>query len=209
MVEEAVRVHIEQAQQAGARKSDPGAQYAATFDIDLTELRPMVATPGDPRNGITIDRLQDRVMVDIAYGGSCTGGKRTDMDLYAQILRQAVDQGKKVAPNVDLYIQFGSQDIRRYAEDRGYIDLFRAAGARLVNPSCGACIKAGPGVSLNDSQVTISAINRNFPGRSGPGDVYLGSPLVVAASAIAGYIIEPRELEEILDGSAQAAASAN
>ena len=104
-----------------------------------------------------------------------------------------------MAENVDLYIQFGSQDIRRYAEDRGYIDLFRKAGARLVNPSCGACIKAGPGVSLNDSQVTISAINRNFPGRSGPGDVYLGSPLVVAASALAGYIIEPRELEGILN----------
>ncbi|MBD90293.1 MAG: 3-isopropylmalate dehydratase [Deltaproteobacteria bacterium] len=180
-------------------QADADAEYVAVFDIDLTALRPMVATPGDPRNGIEIERIDEKIEVDIAYGGSCTGGKRTDMDLYAQVLGQAVAQGRQVAENVDLYIQFGSQDIRRYAEDRGYIDLFRKAGARLVNPSCGACIKAGPGVSLNDSQVTISAINRNFPGRSGPGDVYLGSPLVVAASALAGYIIEPRELEGILN----------
>ena len=182
-------------------RSDPGADYVAVFDIDLTELRPMVATPGDPRNGIEIEQLNEKISVDIAYGGSCTGGKRTDMDLYAQVLGQAVERGRRIADSVDLYIQFGSQDIRRYAEDRGYIDLFQKAGARLVNPSCGACIKAGPGVSLNDSQVTISAINRNFPGRSGPGDVYLGSPLVVAASALAGYIIEPRELEQILTQS--------
>ncbi len=180
-------------------QADADAEYVAVFDIDLTALRPMVATPGDPRNGIEIERIDEKIEVDIAYGGSCTGGKRTDMDLYAQVLGQAVAQGRQVAENVDLYIQFGSQDIRRYAEDRGYIDLFRKAGARLVNPSCGACIKAGPGVSLNDSQVTISAINRNFPGRSGPGDVYLGSPLVVAASALAGYIIEPRELDGILN----------
>jgi 3-isopropylmalate/(R)-2-methylmalate dehydratase large subunit len=190
-------------------RSDDDAEYAAVFDIDLTALRPMVATPGDPRNGITIDKLTKRVAVDIAYGGSCTGGKRTDMDLYAQVLSKAVARGRTVAPTVDLYIQFGSQDIRRYAEDKGYIDLFRKAGARMVNPSCGACIKAGPGVSLDDSQVTISAINRNFPGRSGPGDVYLGSPLVVAASAIAGYIIEPRELQAVLDGDAGASANAN
>jgi len=188
-------------------RSDEGATYAAVFDIELEALRPMVATPGDPRNGITIDQLQERVAVDIAYGGSCTGGKRTDMDLYAQVLQRAVDAGRRISPSVDLYIQFGSQDIRRYAQERGYIELFQAAGARLVNPSCGACIKAGPGVSLDESQVTISAINRNFPGRSGPGDVYLGSPLVVAASAIAGYIIEPRELERVLGEPEFSAAS--
>jgi 3-isopropylmalate/(R)-2-methylmalate dehydratase large subunit len=190
-------------------RSDSDAEYAAVFHIDLTALRPMVATPGDPRNGITIDKLTERIDVDIAYGGSCTGGKRTDMDLYAQVLSKAVASGRTVAPTVDLYIQFGSQDIRRYAEEKGYIDLFQRAGARLVNPSCGACIKAGPGVSLDDSQVTISAINRNFPGRSGPGDVYLGSPLVVAASAIAGYIIEPRDLQAVLDGDSVAVANAN
>ena len=175
--------------------SDPDAAYAARFEIDVSRLRPMVATPGDPRNGLDVADLGQRVPVDIAYGGSCTGGKKTDMDLYARVLGRALERGQRVAPQVDLYIQFGSQHIRRYAESRGYIDLFQRAGARLVNPSCGACIKAGPGVSIGPDQVTISAINRNFPGRSGPGQVYLASPLVVAASAIAGHIIGPRELD--------------
>ncbi len=175
-------------------RSDTDAHYAASFDIDLTDLRPMVATPGDPRNGVHIADMKQSVRIDIAYGGSCTGGKMTDMDMYAEVLAEAAERGQRVADGVDLYIQFGSQNIRRYAEDRGYIDLFRAVGARLVNPSCGACIKAGPGVSLNSEQVTVSAINRNFPGRSGPGQVYLANPYVVAASAIAGYICEPREL---------------
>ena len=175
-------------------RSDPGARYAANFDLDLTSLRPMVATPGDPRNGVRIDALGKRVAVDIAYGGSCTGGKKTDMDMYAEVLRPAAEQGRRVAAGVELYIQFGSQHIRQYAEERGYIEVFDAVGAHLINPSCGACIKAGPGVSRTADQVTISAINRNFPGRSGPGDVYLANPRVIAATALAGYIIEPREL---------------
>lgn len=177
-------------------RGDPDAEYVATFDIDLASLEPMVATPGDPRNGVTLDVLkgQGEIKVDIAYGGSCTGGKMADMDMYAEVLGAALERGQKVHPDVQLFIQFGSQKIRKYAEDKGYIKLFQLAGARLVNPSCGACIKAGPGVSLNDSQVTISAINRNFPGRSGPGKVYLASPLVVAASAVAGHIVGPGDL---------------
>lgn len=167
-------------------KADEGAEYLATFEIDLGAVVPMVATPGDPRNGIPLTELPAGTKIDIAYGGSCTGGKKADMDMYASVLR-----GKKVANGVHLYIQFGSQDIRRYAEEKGYLDVFAKAGAELVDPSCGACIKAGPGVSDSPDQVTVSAINRNFPGRSGPGKVYLASPLVVAASAIAGHIVGP------------------
>ena len=172
-------------------RADPDARYVATFEIDLAAVEPMVATPGDPRNGIPLRALEGDVRVDIAYGGSCTGGKKADMDMYAEVLRRALDKGRKVADGVHLYIQFGSQDIRRYAEARGYLDLFAAAGAELVDPSCGACIKAGPGVSDAPEQVTVSAINRNFPGRSGPGKVYLASPRVVAASAVAGRIVGP------------------
>ncbi|MGM0577451.1 MAG: aconitase family protein [Myxococcota bacterium] len=178
-------------------RSDADAEYAAVFEIDVSALKPMVATPGDPRNGVDVADLPEEVSVDIAYGGSCTGGKKTDMDLYARVLGAALEHGRSVADGVDLYIQFGSQAIRRYAESRGYIDLFREAGARLVNPSCGACIKAGPGVSLTPDQVTVSAINRNFPGRSGPGQVYLASPLVVAASAVAGRIVAPGEVADL------------
>jgi 3-isopropylmalate/(R)-2-methylmalate dehydratase large subunit len=94
-----------------------------------------------------------------------------------------------VALGVRCYVQFGSQDVKRYAERRGYVELFRAVGAEVLEPSCGACINAGPGVSYDRETVTVSAINRNFPGRSGPGRVYLASPYTVAASAIAGEIV--------------------
>ncbi|HZU85492.1 MAG TPA: aconitase family protein [Polyangiaceae bacterium] len=175
-------------------RSDPGARYAATFDVDLSAIEPMVATPGDPRNGVPLAELGPGVRVDIAYGGSCTGGKKADMDMYARVLADALGKGKRVAAGVRFYVQFGSQDIRRYAEARGYLDVFERAGAELVDPSCGACIKAGPGASDSPDQVTVSAQNRNFPGRSGPGKVYLASPLVVAASAVLGRIGSPDEI---------------
>jgi 3-isopropylmalate/(R)-2-methylmalate dehydratase large subunit len=173
--------------------SDPDAEYAATFEINLEEVRPMVALPGDPRNGIPIDELKDEVKIDAAYGGSCTGGKMADMDMYAAVLRNALSRGKRVAPGVHLYLQFGSQKIKQYAREQGYIEIFTAAGAELIDPSCGACINAGPGASPSAETVTVSAQNRNFPGRSGPGKLYLASPYVVAASAIAGKIVEPDE----------------
>ncbi|HKO98795.1 MAG TPA: aconitase family protein [Pyrinomonadaceae bacterium] len=173
--------------------SDPDAEYAAVFEIALDQIRPMVATPGDPRNGIPIDQLPEEVRIDAAYGGSCTGGKMADMDMYAEVLQSALDQGKRVAPGVHLYLQFGSQKIKQYARERGYIDVFERAGAELIDPSCGACINAGPGASPSAETVTVSAQNRNFPGRSGPGKLYLASPYVVAASAIAGKIVEPIE----------------
>jgi 3-isopropylmalate/(R)-2-methylmalate dehydratase large subunit len=172
-------------------RGDPGADYCASFDIDLSAIPPMVATPGDPRNGIPLAELGRDIKIDIAYGGSCTGGKKADMDMYARILSGALARGQRVAPGVHFYLQFGSQDIRRYAMGKGYVDLFERAGAELVDPSCGACIKAGPGASDSPDQVTVSAQNRNFPGRSGPGKVYLASPYVVAASAIAGRIVVP------------------
>jgi len=176
-------------------RADDGASYSHTFEVDLATIEPMVALPGDPRNGIPLGQLEAEsggaVTIDIAYGGSCTGGKKADMDMYASVLGRALDAGKTIAEGVQLYIQFGSQQIRDYAIAKGYVDTFDKIGVNLVDPSCGACIKAGPGVSNDKSQVTVSAINRNFPGRSGPGQVYLASPLVVAASAIAGKIVAP------------------
>ncbi len=176
-------------------KADPGATYCKTFDIDLSTLVPTVATPGDPRNGIPLSELrskQGKVKINIAYGGSCTGGKKADMDMYAGVVRKALDKGRSLQAKA--YIQFGSQRIREYAEKMGYIALFEGAGVELIDPSCGACIKAGPGVSFTADEVTVSAINRNFPGRSGPGQVYLASPLVVAASAFLGWVGGPEEL---------------
>ena len=170
--------------------SDPDAEYCEVIEIDASRLKPMVALPGDPGNGAYIDELGAPVKVEIAYAGSCTAGKKEDMDMYARVLKEAVDQGRHVAPGVRFFIQSGSQDVKRYCEENGYLDIFRRVGATFLEPSCGACINAGPGVSRTKDEVTISAINRNFPGRSGPGQLYLANPSTVAASAIAGFITE-------------------
>ena len=180
--------------------SDPGAQYAHVIELDAADITPMVATPGDPGNGKYIRELNTPVPVEIAYGGTCTAGKNEDMDMYALVLAAALKQGKRVADSVRFYIQFGSQETREYCLRRGYLDVFQRAGAHVIEPSCGACINAGPGVSTRSDQVVISAQNRNFPGRSGPGQMYLASPLTVAASAVAGYIVEyePSEKKELV-----------
>ncbi len=168
--------------------SDPDAAYAAVLELDAEVLRPMVALPGDPGNGRFLDELAAPVAVDIAYAGSCTAGKREDMDMYARVFGRAAARGARVAAGVRCYVQFGSQAVKRYAEQRGYLEIFGAVGAEVLEPSCGACINAGPGASSDRETVTVSAINRNFPGRSGPGQVYLASPYTVAASALAGYL---------------------
>jgi len=170
--------------------SDPDAQYAHVIELNADEITPMVATPGDPGNGKYVRDLNTPVPVEIAYGGTCTAGKNADMDMYAAVLSDALRQGKKVAESCKFYIQFGSQETREYCIQRGYLDIFKQAGAIVIEPSCGACINAGPGVSTRPDQVVISAQNRNFPGRSGPGQMYLASPYTVAASAVAGYIVE-------------------
>ena len=170
--------------------SDHDAEYAQVIELDAAEIAPMVATPGDPGNGKFIRDLNTPVPVELAYGGTCTAGKNEDMDMYAEVLADGLKQGKRVAESVQFYIQFGSQDTREYCLKKGYLEIFQKAGARVIEPSCGACINAGPGVSTRPEQVVISAQNRNFPGRSGPGQMYLASPLTVAASALAGYIVE-------------------
>ncbi len=170
--------------------SDADAEYCEVIEIDAAAIRPLIALPGDPGNGRYIAEAAERVRVDIAYAGSCTAGKKEDMDMYARVLEEAAERGERVAPWVRFFIQCGSQDVKRYCEERGYLELFRKVGATFLEPSCGACINAGPGVSKTKDEVTISAINRNFPGRSGPGQLYLANPYTVAASAIAGYIAE-------------------
>ena len=176
--------------------SDPGAEYAHVIELDAAEITPMVATPGDPGNGKYVRELGAPVPVEIAYGGTCTAGKNEDMDMYARVLADALRQGKRVAKSTQFYIQFGSQETRDYCVRQGYLEIFRQAGAMVIEPSCGACINAGPGVSTRPDQVVISAQNRNFPGRSGPGQMYLASPLTVAASAVAGHIVEYEPAEE-------------
>jgi len=180
---------------------DPGATYAGgVHEIDLSEIRPLVATPGDPDKGIPSDPTNGafieeigEIKIDIAYGGSCTAGKETDIDLYARVLTEAAAAGRTVADGVEFYIQFGSRHVEAYARDKGYLEVFEKVGVKIVGPGCGACIGCGPGVSTREGQVSVSAINRNYRGRSGPGGLYLASPLTVAASAIEGRIMAYRQ----------------
>jgi 3-isopropylmalate/(R)-2-methylmalate dehydratase large subunit len=177
---------------------DAGAQYAGgVHRLDLDTIEAMVATPGDPDRGIPSDptngaliRELGEVKIDIAYGGSCTAGKVDDLEFYGQVMAEALAAGRTVAPGVKFFIQFASQEVEAFARRAGYLDVFEKTGVTVINPGCGACIGCGPGVSNKVEQVTVSAINRNFRGRSGPGKLYLASPLTVAASAVAGRIVE-------------------
>ncbi|MEU9144195.1 aconitase family protein [Streptomyces sp. NPDC048349] len=199
------RAHLAQrdpAQPPGAAPaSDEDASYAALVDVELAGIEPMVALPGDPRNAVPLASVHEEVKVDKIYGGSCTGGKARDMDMYAGVFEQARARGARVPAGVEAFIQVGSEAVMRYAAERGYLELFSDVGVTVLPPSCGACINAGPGVSENPDEVTVSAQNRNFPGRSGPGQVYLASPYVVAASAIAGRLSSVEDMLAMRTGS--------
>ncbi|MEN9627797.1 MAG: 3-isopropylmalate/(R)-2-methylmalate dehydratase large subunit [Pseudomonadota bacterium] len=176
-------------------RSDVDTTYACRIEVDCSTLEPMVARPGDPGRGIPLGDLQETVRVDIAYGGSCTAGKREDFDAYHEVLQWAARRGLKVAPGVQLFLQFGTVDVRDHCVAQGYLAAFEAVGAELLQPACGACANCGPGSSTDAGQVTVSAVNRNFPGRSGPGQVWLASPATVAASAVAGRLLSFAQLQ--------------
>ncbi|MCB1410116.1 MAG: hypothetical protein KDK22_11645 [Rhodobacteraceae bacterium] len=175
--------------------SDPDAAYTRRIDVDCCRLSPMVARPGDPGRGVALADLDQPVRIDIAYGGSCTAGKLEDFRHYHAVLRWAADRGLRVAPGVALFLQFGTTAVRDACIEAGFLDAFGRVGARMLQPSCGACGNCGPGGSIRADQVTVSAINRNFPGRGGPGSVWLASPPTVAASAIAGELISFADLQ--------------
>lgn len=176
--------------------SDPGAHFAHQISVDLQRLQPMVARPGDPGQGLALAALPGRVAIDIAYGGSCTAGKREDFDHYHAVLAWGLQQGLKVPEGVQVFLQYGTTAVRDYCVAQGYDQTFAKMGVRVLQPSCGACANCGPGSSTDAGQVTVSAINRNFPGRSGPGQVWLASPPTVMASALAGELMSFEALRQ-------------
>ena len=169
---------------------------AASTRSTSRPMRPMVAHPGDPDHGIPsdptngawIDEIGD-VPIDIAYGGSCTAGKIDDLIFYHQVVKEALDAGLKVAPGVQFIIQCGSQAVEKFVRDERPRRHLRAGGrARSSTPAAAPASAAARASPRRRSEVTVSAINRNYKGRSGPGKLWLASPLTVAASAFTGRI---------------------
>ena len=169
--------------------SDEDATYVMTLDIDVAALDPVIAYPFLPSNGHSVNQaVKDHIKVDQAFIGSCTNGRLSDLKVAAEILK-----GKKVHPDVRLIVTPGTQMILREANKLGYIDIIVDAGGVVSNPTCGACLGGYMGI-LGDDEVAISTTNRNFVGRMGSrsSKVYLANSAVAAASAITGYITDPR-----------------
>ncbi|HUX57308.1 MAG TPA: aconitase/3-isopropylmalate dehydratase large subunit family protein [Bacteroidales bacterium] len=169
--------------------ADKDAVYEKTFSIDVTNFRPMVSRPGKPHDTVNISEVNGK-KIDSAFIGSCTNGRMSDMLKVASILKN-----RKVAPGVILKIVPATDLIWKKCLNEGLIDIFKKAGALVSNAGCAGCA-AGQVGQNGEGEVTISTGNRNFPGKQGKGDVFLASPEVVAASAIAGYITTPNNIPD-------------
>lgn len=167
---------------------DADAQYDEIIDIDLCSLEPMAAMPHMPDNVKTTNEI-GKIKVDQVAIGSCTNSSYTDMMKVASILK-----GKTVCPSVSLCIAPGSKQVLNMLALNGALSDMISAGARILESACGPCI--GMGQSPNSKGVSLRTFNRNFEGRSGTKDagIYLVSPEVAAASALTGYLTDPREL---------------
>ena len=172
--------------------ADPDAVYEKKITIDLSALKPTVAFPHLPENTKTVDEIKEKIRVDQAVIGSCTNGRMDDLRIAAMILK-----GKKVAGHVRTIVIPATQSIYLEALQEGLIQTFIEAGAIVSTPTCGPCLGGYMGV-LAEGERCISTTNRNFVGRMGHVDseVYLASPAVTAASAIAGYITRPEDSYE-------------
>lgn len=171
-------------------KSDPDAQYWKVIEIDVTEIEPQVAFPHLPSNTRPITQVE-QIQIQQAVIGSCTNGRLEDLRIAAQILK-----GHKVARGVRLIVIPATQDIYRQALKEGLLEIFVDSGAVISTPTCGPCLGGHMGV-LAEGERAVSTTNRNFVGRMGhpESEVYLANPAVAAASAVAGYIISPEEVE--------------
>jgi homoaconitate hydratase len=169
---------------------DPDATYAARITLDLAEVTPHVSGPDAVQVMQSVaDIATKKIAIQKAYLVSCVNSRLEDLEAAAKVLR-----GKKAAPTVQFYVAAASRSVQEEAERRGIWNIFLSAGAHPLPPGCGPCIGLGTGL-LEAGEVGISATNRNFKGRMGSRDAqcYLGSPEVVAASAVAGYICAPGE----------------
>ncbi|MGD9890546.1 MAG: 3-isopropylmalate dehydratase large subunit [Dehalococcoidia bacterium] len=170
--------------------ADPDAAYESVHEFDFSDLVPMVAKPGDPGNGVPVSEVAtERVKIDQAFLGSCTNARLEDLEVAARILK-----GRKVHPDVRMLVSPASQEVFSQALKRGYLEVLADAGALVEHSTCGPCYGGHMGL-LGDEEVCISSSNRNFQGRMGSplAFSYLASPATVAAAAVAGEIVDPRE----------------
>lgn len=167
--------------------ADKGAVYSDQLEFDVSKLKPQVARPHSVDSAVPAESL-GKIRIDEAYLGTCTNGRLSDLKVAAQILK-----GKKIAEGIKFIIAPASREILRQAMKSGLIDIFVNSGAVIVAPGCGPCVGTHCGV-LADAEVAISTANRNFKGRMGnpAAFIYLASPATVAASALKGYISDPR-----------------
>ena len=172
-------------------EADSDATYCQTVEINLSELKPVVAFPHLPENTHTVESIKEPITIDQVVIGSCTNGRLEDLAIAASILKC-----HKVHPNVRCIIIPGSQQVYLDAIHNGYVDTFIEAGAAVSTPTCGPCLGAHMGI-MTAGERCVSTTNRNFRGRMGHVDseVYLASPYVAAASAILGKIATPEEVE--------------
>lgn len=173
--------------------ADDDAVYDKVISLDVSQFKPMVAKPGHPHDDIEIGEVK-KIKIDSAFIGSCTNGRMEDLEAAARIL-----EDKKVAPGVMLKIVPSTDEIWKQALEKGLIKIFKNAGALVSNAGCAGCA-AGQVGQNGPGEITVSTGNRNFAGRQGRGYVYLASPAVVAASAVAGYITSPDDIPEIPAG---------
>lgn len=163
--------------------------YARVVEYDATEIEPMVAKPHTVDNVAPVREVTG-TRIDQAFLGTCTNGRLSDLAAAARVL-----EGRKVAPGVRLIVIPASSEVYLAALDAGYLRTFAEAGAVIESPGCGPCMGNHLGIPA-EGEVTISTANRNFRGRMGTkeSEIYLASPLVAAASAIAGEIVHPQDL---------------
>ncbi|MBE6643098.1 MAG: aconitate hydratase [Ruminococcaceae bacterium] len=174
-----------------ALSADPDAEYDRIIEIDLSELKPLIACPHSPDNVVTVESLKNTPVDQICIG-SCTNSSLQDLMKVAAILKN-----KTIAKNVSLSISPGSRQVLTMLSQQGALTDILASGARLLECACGPCI--GMGFSPNSGGISLRTFNRNFCGRSGTADgmVYLVSPETAAASALTGVITDPTTLPEI------------
>ncbi len=171
-------------------EADADAEYTATYEIDLSALRPTVACPHLPENTKTTDEL-GKIEVQQAVIGSCTNGRIEDMRIAAEILK-----GRHVARDVRTIVIPATQEVYLQCIEEGLAKIFIEAGAIVSTPTCGPCLGGHMGI-LAEGERSISTTNRNFVGRMGhiTSEIYLSSPAVAAASAVKGYICSPEDLD--------------